>query len=285
MKIKEIVAAVEEFAPLGLQEEYDNAGLIAGDADAEVAGAVVCVDVTEEVVDEAVRLGAGLVVAHHPVIFRPLKALTGRTNVEKVVMKAVRENVAIYAAHTNLDRARHGMSWVLAGRLGLENVSVLDPEERFGLKPGDGEGHCEPSVKTDGNIELDAQIGFGAVGELPGPMGAMEFLGEVRRRLGVGCVRHSAPPRETVRRVALIAGAGGDGLERAIDAGADVFLTADLRFDRFHAATGRILLADVGHFESEFCAIDLICDVISKKMPNFALHKSVSGRNPVGYLI
>ena len=259
MKIKDITAVLEGFAPLALQEDYDNAGLITGSPDEEVTGAVVCVDVTEEVIDEAVQLGVGLVLAHHPVIFRPLKALTGRTNVEKVVMKAIRENVAVYAAHTNLDRARHGMSWMLARRLWLENVEVLDPE---------GEG-----------------VGFGAIGELPEPTGAMEFLGEVGRRLALGCVRHSAPPRETVRRVALIAGSGSDGLERAIDAGADVFLTADLRFDRFHAATGRILLADVGHFESEFCAIDLICDVISKKMPNFALHKSVSGRNPVSYLL
>ncbi len=158
MRVEEIIAVVEEFAPVGLQEEYDNAGLIVGAAGTDVAGAVVCVDVTEDVVDEAVRLGAGLVVAHHPVIFRPLKALNGRTNVEKVVMKAVRENVAIYAAHTNLDRAWHGMSWWLAGRLGLREIEVLDPEEKFGLKPGDGEGHCEPSVKTDGNIKFDAQI-------------------------------------------------------------------------------------------------------------------------------
>ncbi len=258
VKILEIVAAVEEFAPLVWQEEYDNAGLIVGEAEAEITAALVCVDVTEQVIDEAVRLGAGLVLAHHPVIFRPLKALTGRTNVEKIVMKAVRQNVAIYAAHTNLDRARHGMSRVLAERLGLENIEVLDPES---------EG-----------------TGFGAVGELPTEMRAVDFLRAVKQRLGIGCVRHSAPPREVVRRVALITGAGGDGLEKAIDAQADVFLTADLRFDRFHAATGRILLADIGHFESEFCAIDLICDVVSKKIPNFALHKSVCGTNPVGYL-
>ncbi len=101
----------------------------------------------------------------------------------------------------------------------------------------------------------------------------------------MGCVRHSVPPRQTVRRVALITGAGGDGMEKAIEAGADVFLTADIRYDRFLAAEGRILLADIGHFESEFCAIDLICDVISKKIPNFALHKSVNGTNPVNYLV
>ncbi|MDR2882690.1 MAG: Nif3-like dinuclear metal center hexameric protein [Alistipes sp.] len=259
MKIKDIISAIEEFAPLGLQEDYDNAGLLTGSAETEVAGAVVCVDVTEAVVDEAVCLGAGLVVAHHPIIFHPLKALTGRTNVEKVVMKAIRENVAIYAAHTNLDRARYGMSWALAGQLGLRNVEVLDHE-------GD-----------DG-------VGFGAVGDLAAETGTMEFLREVGRRLGTRCVRHSAPPRETVRRVALITGSGGDGLEKAIDTGADVFLTADLRHDRFLAAEGRILLADVGHFESEFCAIDLICDVISKKIPNFALRKSANGINPVNYL-
>ncbi len=259
MRVKDIIAVIEEFAPLALQETYDNAGLITGHPETGVTGAVLCVDVSEEVIDEAVRLGAGLVIAHHPVIFRPLRAITGQTNVEKVVMKAIREGIAIYAAHTNLDRARHGMSWMLARQLGLANIEVLDPE---------GEG-----------------VGFGAVGELAEETEVTEFLREVQRKLGVGCIRYSEPHKERVRRVALITGSGGDGLEKAIGAGADVFLTADLRHDRFLAARGRILLADIGHFESEFCAIELIHDVISKKIPNFALHKSTKERNPVGYFV
>jgi dinuclear metal center YbgI/SA1388 family protein len=260
MKLKEIIAPLEAFAPLALQESYDNAGLITGNPGTEVTGAVLCLDATEEVLDEALRLGVNLVISHHPIVFRPIKSLAGADNVDRVVIKAIKNDMAIYAAHTNLDRAARGMSYVLAGKLGLNSIEVLDT-----MGAGDGSG-------------------FGAVGELPEPMDAMEFLRMVRSTLDIGCIRHSAPPREKVRRVALIAGSGGDGLEKAIEAGADVFLTADVRYDRFLAAERRILLADIGHFESEICAIELMHDVISKIFPTFALHKSKSGHNPVGYL-
>ena len=258
MTVREIIAPIEEFAPLALQETYDNAGLLTGHPGMEVTGALVCVDVTEDAVDEAISLGANLIVAHHPIIFRPLRSITGQSNIDRVVIKAIKNDIAIYAAHTNLDRARSGMSHVLARRLGLRNIAVLDPE-------GDG-------------------VGFGAVGELAGPAPSLDFLREVAATLGTGCIRHSAPVCEKVQKIALITGSGGDGLEKAIEAGADVLLTADLRLDRFLAAEGRILLADIGHWESEFCAIELICDIISKKIVNFALHKSVNSRNPVRYL-
>jgi dinuclear metal center YbgI/SA1388 family protein len=249
---------LEEFAPLALQESYDNAGLLTGNPGMEVTGALLCVDATMDVLYEAISQNLNLVIAHHPVIFHPMRSLTGQSNIEQVVIKAVNHHVAIYAAHTNLDRARHGMSYVLARKLGLADIAVLDPEN---------EG-----------------TGFGAIGELPEPTPPLDFLRTVAAKLGVGCIRHSTPPRGKVRRVALITGSGGEGLEKAILAGADVFLSADLRHDRFLAAEGRILLADIGHFESEFCAIDLIHDIISKKITNFALHKSVNSRNPVNYL-
>ncbi len=259
MKLKDIIAPLEEFAPLSLQEAYDNAGLITGHPEMEVTGALLCVDVTMDVLYEAISQNINLIIAHHPTIFHPLRSLTGQSNVEEVVIKAVNHHIAIYAAHTNLDRARHGMSHALANKLGLGNIAVLDPE---------GEG-----------------TGFGAAGDLPQPVAPLDFLREVARTLGIGCIRHSAPHRSKVRRIALIAGSGGDGLEKAIAAGADVFLSGDLRHDRFIAAERRILLADIGHFESEFCAIDLIHDIISKKTTNFALHKSANSRNPVGYLV
>ncbi len=259
MKIKDIIAPLEEFAPLALAESYDNAGLLVGDPETEVRAAVVCVDATEEVLDEAIALGAGLIIAHHPVIFHPLRSIGPQSNVGNAVMQAIRSDIAIYAAHTNLDRARHGMSHALAKKLGLSNISVLDPEV--------------------------GGVGFGAIGELAEPLPALEFLRHTGRTLGTGCIRHSAPPKEMVRRVALITGSGGEGLEKAIEAGADLFMTADLRLDRFLAATGRILLADIGHFESEFCAIDLIYDIISKKITTFALHKSANSQNPVNYLV
>ncbi len=260
MKVKDIAAILEEYAPLALQESYDNAGLIVGHPDTEITGTIVCVDVTEKILDEAIAAGANLVLAHHPVIFLPLRAITGQSNVERIVNKALCNNVAIYACHTNLDRASHGMGYAVARQLGLQNIEVLDSM-----------GMCDGT-------------GFGAIGMLPGQMDTMDFLRMAKERLGTGCVRYSAPCRDTVQRIALINGSGGDGLDKAIAAGADVFLTADVRHDRFLAAEGRILLADVGHFESEFCVRELICDIIRKKIPTFVVAPSASETNPVNYL-
>jgi dinuclear metal center YbgI/SA1388 family protein len=259
LKVKDIIAPLEEFAPLALQETYDNSGLLVGDPEMEVTAALLCVDATPEVVREARERKINLVIAHHPVIFHPLRSLTGRSNVEQAVIEAVKGNVALYACHTNLDRAPRGMSYVLAKELGLAGIEVLDPE---------GEG-----------------VGFGAVGNLPEAMPALDFLRQVTRTLGIGCIRHTTPLKESVQRVALVTGSGGEMLEKAIDAGADVFLTADVRHDRFLAAEGRIVLADIGHWESEFCAIELMDSIISKKITNFALHKSANSLNPVNYLV
>ena len=259
MKIKDIVTPLEQFAPLSWQEVYDNSGLLVGDSQREVSSALLCVDVTDRVLDEAERLGAGLVISHHPIIFHPLKRFTGRSNVERVVERAICNGIALYACHTNLDRAV--MSLALAEKLGLKNVQVLDP------------------------AEIEGGTGFGAIGELAEPAAPLDFLRSVASTLGAGCIRHSAPVRKIVQRVALITGSGGEGLEKAIERGADVFMSADLRFDRFFAAEKRILLADIGHFESEFCAIDLMYDIISKKIATFALHKSADSHNPVNYLV
>lgn len=259
MKIREITGVIERFAPLALQEPYDNAGLLVGSPDTGITAALLCLDVTEAVLDEAAALGAGLVVAHHPIIFNPLRAIGEASHVDRTVIRAIRNNVAIYAAHTNLDRARGGMCAVLAERLGLKNIAVLDP-----------------AGATDGT-------GFGAVGELPEALPAGDFLRAVQATLGIGCVRHSALPDKPIRRVALVAGSGGEGLEPAIAAGADAFLTADVRYDRFFAAEGRILLADIGHFESEIVVISLLHELLTKNFPTFALHKSARSHNPVNY--
>jgi dinuclear metal center YbgI/SA1388 family protein len=259
LKIKDIIAPLEEFAPLRLQESYDNAGLLVGSPDSEVSSALLCVDATDEVLDEAEKIGAGLIISHHPIIFHPLKRFTGKGHVERIVERAIRSGIALYACHTNLDRT--GMSRSLAEKLRLQNIEVLDP------------------------AEVEGGTGFGAVGDLAEPAGAIDFLRTVASTLGTGCVRYSTPCNKTVRRIALIAGSGGEGIEKAIEVGADVFLTADLRYDRFFAAEKRILVADIGHFESEFCAIDLMYEVISKKIATFALHKSENSHNPVNYLV
>ncbi len=243
MKIRDIIAPVEEFAPLGLQEEYDNSGLIVGSPETEIDRALVCVDVTPNVVDEAIELGAGLIISHHPAIFHPLKRLTG----ECVITKAVKNDIALYSAHTNLDRAQGGMSHRLAEVLGINDVKPLAE--------------------------------FGVIGNLPRAVESGDFLRTVKEKLDIEVIRHnSLPPK--VHKIALCTGSGRDLIEAAQEQGADIYLSAELKYNDFFSP---VAVADIGHWESEFCAIELICDIISKKIANFALYKSRKGRNPVCY--
>ncbi|MBP3425776.1 MAG: Nif3-like dinuclear metal center hexameric protein [Rikenellaceae bacterium] len=258
MKIEDITRVLEEFAPLAYQESYDNSGLIVGRGDTEVSSAVVCVDATEAVIDEAVRLGAGLVISHHPIIFGGLKRLNSSCYVERVVEKAIREGVALYACHTNLDSTDGGMSHRVAEMLGLENLHMLE--------------------------SLPKGNGFGVVGTLAEEIEVVEFIRKVRNVLNVGAVRYSQPASRTVRRVAVCTGSGGSLLGEAVAAGADVYVSADFKYNHFLDATGLVTIVDAGHFETEYCAINLICEVISKKIPTFALHKSKESHNPINYL-
>ncbi len=261
MKIREIVAPLEEFAPLALQEHYDNAGLIVGDPDDEADAALVCVDVTEAVLEEAVARGIRLVIAHHPLVFHPLKRLSSATYIERAVRLAIREGIAVYACHTNLDSAPQGMSHALGRQLGLRDMELLTPSDAA------------------------AGAGFGVVGRPEREMPTADFLRMVRERLGTGAVRHSALVRPTVRRVALCTGAGASMMADARRRGADLYISADFRYNDFLDADNDLVIADVGHFESEYCAISLICEIIRKKITNFALHRSERSVNPVNYLV
>ncbi len=261
MKIRDIVAPLEEFAPLDWQEEYDNSGLVVGHPDDETPCALVCVDATMEVLDEAQRLGCKLVISHHPVIFDPLRRLNGANNVELTVERAVREGIALYACHTNLDSAPGGMSFRLAEILGIGNPKML--------------------IHTAGP---DSPNGFGIIGNLPSVMDTEAFLREVMAKLNLKVVRHSNIASKKIQKIALCAGSAAALIPIAAQAGADIFLAADFKYNNFLSAASQLTIADIGHFESEFCAIDLICDVISKKIPNFVLHKSIAGLNPVSYL-
>lgn len=262
MKIKDIVAPLEAFAPLAWQESYDNSGLVVGSYDDEAEAAVLCVDATEDVLDEAEKLGARLVISHHPVIFNPLKRLNGRSNVEKVVARAIRSGIALYACHTNLDGAPGGMSYRLAEQLGVGGLSLLH--------------HIGGP---------DSPEGFGVIGTLDEPTGTLDFLRRVKEELGIGAIRHSRPASEKVRKIALCTGSAAQLIPVAKDAGAELFMAADFKYKDFMAADGQFTVADIGHFESEFCAVDLMFDIISKKIATFALHKSKSARNPVNYLV
>ncbi len=261
MKIREITEAIERFAPLALQESYDNAGLVVGDPEREVSCALLAVDVTEEVLAEAEREGCDLVVTHHPIIFHPLRRLNGADYVQRCVERAVRSGIALYACHTNLDSAPNGMSWRLAAELGIGALRVLEPAA------GKGEG-----------------AGFGVVGELPDAVPTLDYLRGVGRRLGVGALRHSAVVHERVRRVAVCTGAGGSLIGEALRAGAELYLTADLKYNDFMTPSGRLTVVDIGHFESEYCAIELLFDIFSKNLRTFAVRKSGCSCNPVSYL-
>ena len=260
MKIKEITSVIESFAPLGWQASYDNAGLVVGRPDDEVEAVLLAVDVTEAVIEEAVERGCGLIITHHPIIFHPLKRLNSSSVVERCVEEAIRRGVALYACHTNLDSAPEGMSFRLAAMLGVENCTLLEPNERI-------EG-----------------VGFGVVGELAQPVPTETYLRRVAQILSCRCIRHSRIASAEVRRVAICTGSGGSMIALAQRAGADLYLTADLKYNDFMAPEGGLTVADVGHFESEYCAIEILFEILSKKLRTFAVLRSEATQNPVNYL-
>ncbi len=274
MLIREIAAVIEAFAPLAWQEDYDNAGLIVGRPEDEVHAALLAVDVTEEVLDEAEAKGCDIVITHHPIVFRALKRFNSADYVQRCVERAIRRGIALYACHTNLDSAPHGMSWQLAESLGIGELRVLQPTER--LQPAAG------GSQADGT---GAEVGFGVVGNLPEPVATLDFMRRMQRLLEVRCVRHSELIRQEVRRVAVCTGAGASLIGDARRAGADLYLTADLKYNDFMTPDKALVVADIGHFESEYCAIRLLFAVLSKKLLNFAIRKSECSRNPVNYLV
>ncbi|MCC7466770.1 MAG: Nif3-like dinuclear metal center hexameric protein [Saprospiraceae bacterium] len=260
MKITEILAVLEAIAPPYLQESYDNAGLIVGDPQAEVTGVLCCLDSTEAIVDEAIEKGCNLVVAHHPIVFKGLKRLNGANYVERTVIKAIRSGVAIYAIHTNLDNVfRNGVNSKIAEKLGLIQTRILAP------KAG------------------DLQIGAGLIGQLPAPVPEADFLRQLKKNLNTACVRHTSLLQRDISTVAVCGGAGSFLLQEALKQGADCFVSADFKYHEFFDAEGRLVIADVGHFESEQYTIELLFEVLQEKFPTFALHLTSLNTNPVFY--
>ena len=261
MTIQDVVQVLEQIAPPHLQESYDNAGLITGVPDTRLTGVLFCLDSTEAVVEEAIRKNCNLVVAHHPIVFRGLKRFNGRNYVERTVISALRNDVALYAIHTNLDNVyRHGVNEKIAEKIGLRDTRILAP------KPGTPE------------------IGAGLIGELARPVSEVDFLQHLRRTMQTACVRHTALRDRPVQRVAVCGGAGSFLVSDALRAGADVFVSADFKYHEFFDAEGRLVIADIGHFESEQFTIELLFNLIREKFPNFALHLTETTTNPVHYL-
>lgn len=285
MKIKEITAAIERFAPLGWQASYDNAGLIVGRPDDEVHKVLLAVDVTEAVLDEAQREGCDLVVTHHPIVFHALKRFNSADSVQRCVERAIRCGIALYACHTNLDSAPGGMSWRLAGMLGIGNLTVLQPSATACAT----ESYIVSGVAASGCVIAEpaahCAVGFGVVGELPETESTLGFLRRMQRLLGVKVVRHSDLASDEVRRVAVCTGAGASLIGDARRAGAELYITADLKYNDFMTPDKALTVADIGHFESEYCAIQLLFDILSENLCTFAVRKSEYSLNPVNYLV
>lgn len=262
MKVKEIAQLIEAQAPLCYQESYDNCGMQVGDPEMVISGILITLDVTEEVIDEAIHKGCNLIVSHHPLIFRGQKKICGRNYVERCIIKAIKQDIAIYASHTSLDKAAHGVSAKMAEKIQLKIESSLETE------------------KINGE-----EIGLGVVGTLNEAVDAQTFLSLLKEKFNVGCVRYTAiPTGKMIKRVALCGGSAAEFIENAIQAQADVYITADVKYHQFFDVEGRIIVADIGHFESEQFTKEIFFEIISKNNPKFALHISESKTNPINYL-
>jgi dinuclear metal center YbgI/SA1388 family protein len=364
MKLKEITDHLESIAPLAYQESYDNAGLICGNHQQEITGAIICLDSTEAVIDEAIANHCNLVIAHHPIVFTGLKKFNGKNYIERVIIKAIQHNIAIYVAHTNLDNVYEGVNAKMAEKLGLQNISILSPQ-KTGLKKlialcpeahavairaalfeagagtignydecsfntsgmgtfraGEGAtpyvgavGTQHPEMETKIEVIYPAhieskllkalllahpyeevaydlislsnqnnRIGAGMIGELPTEMDELSFLKQVKAVFKAGSVRYTALRDKKVKKVAVCGGAGSFLLPHAIHAGADVFVTSDFKYHQFFDAENQLVIADIGHYESEQYTMELFYEILSKKFSTFALHLSKINTNPIKYL-
>lgn len=361
--IREIASLLEQIAPLSLQESYDNAGLLLGHPDDQVESALICLDVTEEVIEEAITRNCGLIIAHHPLIFSGIKKLNGKNWVERCVIKAIQHKIAIYAIHTNLDNVLHkGVNERIAQQLGLNNLHILRPIQNQLLKlntyvpeahveklrsalfeagaghigkydacsfntPGigtfragagtnpyvgqQGEVHFESEIRLEVILPLhlkqqvlntlknnhpyeevayelvpivneNQDIGAGLLGALPEPLSATEFLNHLAQSMQTKVIRHTSYSGK-IQKVAVCGGSGSFLLPDALSAGADVFVTADFKYHQFFDADGRLMIADIGHFESEKYTISLLQEIISEKIPTFALFLAETITNPIQY--
>ena len=263
MKAREIFDAIEEYAPLRYQEDYDNAGVQVGDADAEVTGVLLCTDVTPAVLAEAIERRFNVVISHHPLIFHGLKKIAGRSEVERMVATAIKHDITVYSAHTNMDNTPMvGVSFKMAEKLGLTDVEILD-------------AHCDTATP--------ASFGSGVIGNIA-PIAATALMERVREAFGVHALRYSGNGETIVTRVALCGGAGSFLTEKAIQAGAQIFITGDMKYHEFMGHEQEIVLVDMGHYESEQFTKEIFYEIIQKKSPNFAAAFAKNERNPINYI-
>ena len=259
IKIRQVMDALERFAPLPLQESYDNAGLQVGLTEAEISGVLLCLDVTEAIVDEAIGKGCNLIVAHHPLIFRKLAHIGDGNYVERAVMKAIKNDVAIVAAHTNLDNAEGGVNFKMAEKLGLQGLESLQ------------------GPVVDGKWS-------GVVGELPQPMSAEAFIDLLKRQFGAVSLRANELLTRPIRRVALCGGSGSFMLSDAIRAKADAFVTGEMSYHEFFGHEQQIQICVIGHYESEQFTTEIFRDIIAREYPELPVTIAETCTNPILYL-
>ncbi|HEX7845367.1 MAG TPA: Nif3-like dinuclear metal center hexameric protein [Chitinophagaceae bacterium] len=363
MKIAEVISFLESQAHPSLQEQYDNAGLITGNNSWNCTGIICSLDATEEVVNEAIEKKCNLIVAHHPIIFSGLKKINGKNYVEKTIIRAIKNDIAIYTIHTNLDNVINGVNGKMAAMLGLQNIAVLSPKENtlkklFTFAPVDkaeqvrnaifaaGGGHIgnysECSFNTEGTGSFKAAdgtnpyvgkigeqhlekeikievifpafleaaiisamktahpyeevahdivpltnkydlIGSGVIGDLQEVMPERAVLALLKKVFGLQVIRHTAFIERPIKKVALCGGAGSFLVSKALATGADIYITADMKYHEFFDANGRMMIADIGHYESEQFTIDLLQEILAQKFPTFAVLKTAVRTNPVHY--
>jgi len=364
MIIQDIIKEIEEFAPLNYAEDFDNVGLLVGDKSAEVTGALITLDTLEATVDEAIAKNCNLIVSFHPIIFSGLKKITGKNYVERVVLKAIKNDIAIYAIHTALDNQHKGVNDMICEKIGLINRRILIPKKNsikklltyvpkkdaekvrkaiFDAGGGsignydncsfnvNGEGSFKgneasnPVVGERGNIHFEEEtqigitfpthvegkvlnalfnshpyeevayeitslentnqhLGMGMIGELEEPQDEKTFLKYIKSTFKTGCVRHSELLEKPIKKVAVLGGSGAFAIENAKKAGADMYITADLKYHDFYKAEKNIVLADIGHYESEQFTKNLLYSFLTKKFSNFALILAETNSNPIKYI-
>ena len=262
MKIKEITNYLETVAPLSYQEEYDNCGLLVGDKNSIVKGVLVTLDCTEAIINEAIETGCNLIIAHHPIIFKGLRKLNGSNYIERTVIKAIKNNIAIYAMHTNLDNVHNGVSAKIAEKLSLKNCVIL-------------------SIKAE---KHNSNVGAGIFGELDELIESKIFLKNLKTILKTDCVRYTSLVKSHVKKVAVCGGSGSFLINKAKALNADIYISADFKYHEFFDAEDNMIIADVGHYESEQFTKDLIYDFLTKKFTKFAVQLSKVNTNPIKYI-
>jgi len=363
MIVKEVTQILEELAPLGNAEDFDNVGLLVGDSGAEVSGILVTLDTLENVVDEALKKKCNLIVSFHPIIFRGLKKITRDTYVERTVMKAIQNNIAIYCMHTALDNSSAGVNAKICEVLGIKHPRILIPkkatikklityvptadadrlkdalfaagggnignyshcsftsegkgsympgEQSTPVKGSKGTIHYEDEIQINLTFPVanetkilnalfrnhpyeevafeiyalenaNQQLGMGMIGMLETGMKETDFLAMVKKKMQASCIRHSALRGKKVRKIAVLGGSGAFAIVPAKTAGADVLITSDIKYHQFFEAEGTMVIADIGHYETEQFTKNLLVDYLTKKMPNFAISLSGSKTNPIKY--